>query len=280
MLTLNCRGRLLTADKPIVMGILNCTPDSFFSDSRVCIAESAIEKATKMVKDGAIILDIGGQSTRPGSERVSDEEELGRVIPIINAIRAELSQVFISIDTFYASVAREAVLAGADMVNDISAGLIDTAMINTVANLKVPFLMMHMKGTPQNMQQHIEYVDLIVEIIDYFTERVEYCRQAGIQDIVIDPGFGFSKTIDQNFSLLKHLNEFKNLDMPLLIGVSRKSSIYKTLGITADEALNGTTILHTLALLNGADILRVHDVKEAIEAVKLTELYKNKKAHS
>lgn len=279
MLALNCKGRLLTADKPIVMSILNCTPDSFFGGSRVGIANVAIEKAAKMIQDGAVILDIGGQSTRPGSERVSVEDELSRVIPIIKNIRASFPETFISIDTFYAVVAKEAIISGADMVNDISAGLMDTTMITTVADLKIPFLMMHMKGIPQNMQQHSNYENFIPEIKKYFIDRIQLCKEAGIKDIVIDPGFGFSKTIEQNFSLLKNLNEFTSIGMPLLIGLSRKSMIYKTVGGTADEALNGTTVLHTIALLNGANILRVHDVKEAVETIKLTELYKNKKAH-
>jgi dihydropteroate synthase len=273
MFTLNCRGRLLTINQPVVIGIINATPDSFFSDSRQQTIDAALHQAEKMIKEGATILDIGGQSTRPGSEKITAEEESARVRDIINAINNAFPETYISIDTYYAAVAKEAVTAGASIVNDISGGLTDNDMLRTVALLKTPFVCMHMKGTPQTMQQFASYENIAKEVLEYFIERTEACRLAGINDVIIDPGFGFSKTIGHNFELLRNMSVLKMLQKPILAGLSRKGTIYKTLGITADEALNGTTVLNTIALLNGATILRVHDVKEAMETIKLVQAY-------
>lgn len=275
MFTLNCRGRLLTADKPLVMGIINSTPDSFYGASRQQATDALLQKAEQMLAAGADILDIGGQSTRPGSQPVTQEAEMERVIAPIAALHRQLPEAVISIDTFYAEVAAAAVAAGASMVNDISAGDIDAAMLPTVAALKVPYICMHMKGTPQTMQQYTQYGNILAEIIDYFIAKLDQCRKAGIQDVIIDPGFGFSKTIAQNFTLLKQMQLLRVLERPILAGLSRKGSIYKTLGTTPENALNGTTVLNTLALQNGAAILRVHDVKEAVEAVTLYSAYFN-----
>ena len=269
MFTLNCRGRLLTINQPIVMGIINATPDSFYSGSRQQTIDAVLLQAEKMIKEGATILDIGGQSTRPGSELISAEEEIERVIPAIKAIAKKNPKAFISIDTFYSKVAAAAVDAGASIVNDISAGNMDNKMISTVAELKVPYILMHMKGTPQTMQQNAIYKDVTLDVLDFFISKTHELQKAGIVDIIIDPGFGFAKTIDQNFELLKNISVFKMLDKAIMLGISRKSTIYKTLGVNAEESLNGTTVLNTMGLMNGASILRVHDVKEARETIKL-----------
>jgi dihydropteroate synthase len=269
MFTLNCKGRLLVIDKPLVMGIINATPDSFYGGSRFDGVDEIVARAEKMLNEGADIIDIGGQSTRPGSELIAADEETGRVVPAIKAIADKFPKAFISIDTFYSKVALTAVNAGAAIVNDISAGSMDSKMIETVAELKVPYTLMHMKGTPQTMQQNAVYDNVTREVLDFFIAKTNELKNAGIVDIIIDPGFGFAKTIDQNFELLKNLSIFKMLDRPILVGISRKSTIYKTLGINADDALNGTTVLNTVGLMNGASILRVHDVKEAKEAVTL-----------
>lgn len=273
MFTLNCNGRLLVVDKPLVMGIINITPDSFYKESRHESMESILGIAEKMLKDGAAILDTGGQSTRPGSERVNEEEELKRVLGAIDSIHRNFPEAYISIDTFYARVAKEAVQAGASIVNDISAGSIDERLIPTVAALNVPYVLMHMKGDPQTMQKKPEYENVGREVLDFFIHRKNELHQLGIRDVIIDPGFGFGKTIAHNFRLLHDLEIFSMLDAPLLVGLSRKATIYKTLEITADEALNGTTVLNTIALMKGANILRVHDVKEAMEAVTLFNNY-------
>lgn len=269
MFTLNCKGRLLVVEKPLVMGIINVTPDSFYVGSRSTAIDTILSHAEKMLADGADIIDIGGQSTRPGSNMIPADEEIKRVIPAIASIARRFPLAFISIDTFYSTVAKAGVDAGASMVNDISAGGIDGDMIKTVASLKVPYILMHMKGTPQTMPQEAIYENVVREVLDFFITKTHELKQAGIQDVIIDPGFGFAKTIDQNFALLKDLPVFKILDKPILAGLSRKSTIFKTLGTTADHALNGTTVLNTIALQNGASILRVHDVKEAKEAVTL-----------
>ena len=275
MFTLNCKGRILVIDKPLVMGIINATPDSFFGGSRFNGVDEIVAKAEKMLNDGADILDIGGQSTRPGSELISADEEIERVIPAIKEIAKKNPEAFISIDTFYSKVAIAAIEAGATIVNDISAGSMDSKMIATVAELKVPYILMHMKGTPQTMQQNATYENVTREVLDFFISKTNELKNAGIIDIIIDPGFGFAKTIAQNFELLKNLSVFKILDKAIMLGISRKSTIYKTLGISADEALNGTSVLNTIGLMNGASILRVHDVKEATEAVKLfSAIYK------
>ena len=275
MFTLNCKDRLLVVDKPLVMGIINSTPDSFYPGSRFNSSHEVLKQVENMVKQGADIIDIGGQSTRPGSKELSAEEELERVIGIIESIHFNFPKTFISIDTFYSNVARESVTAGASMVNDVSAGSRDPNMYSVVANLKVPYVCMHMKGTPATMQQYTQYENLAQEVLDYFIQKIALCRKAGIKDIIIDPGFGFAKTIEQNLLLLKQLSLLKLLDAPILCGLSRKSTVYKTLGVPVEEALNGTTVLNTIALLNGAHLLRVHDVKEAKEAIKLVEAYRN-----
>lgn len=271
MFTLNCSGRMLVVDNPVVMGILNVTPDSFFDQSRVT-AESVVEQAGRMLEQGAGILDIGGQSTRPGSVRVSASEETDRVAPVIEAIRKAFPDAILSIDTYHAAVAAAAVRAGAGIVNDISSGDMDPEMLTTVGALNVPYIAMHMQGTPDTMQQHPVYEDVTREVLDYFIQKMEACRVAGIHDIILDPGIGFGKTAAHNFELVRNLRVFAELGNPLLLGVSRKGFIYRGLGISAAEALNGTTVLNTIGLMNGAMILRVHDVKEAVEAVRLYEM--------
>jgi dihydropteroate synthase len=274
MFTLNCRGKLLVIDEPIVMGIINTTPDSFYVGSRQASIAAAVEKAGQMLADGATLLDIGGQSTRPGAVLLDAEEELGRVLPVIEAIHTQFPAAILSIDTYHSRVVRQAVTAGASIVNDISGGSFDENMLDTVAALNTPYVCMHIKGHAQDMHENPKYENVVREVLDYFIRRVETCRQKGIEDIIIDPGFGFSKNSTHNFTLLKHLEVFSMLEKPVLLGISRKSTVYKTLGITADEALNGTTVLHTAGLLKGASILRVHDVKEAVEAIKLTAFLK------
>lgn len=269
MFTLNCKGQLLVVDKPIVMGVINATPDSFYAESRHRGVDAILQQAEQMLKEGASILDIGGQSTRPGSEKVTPEDELKRVISGIEAIHRQFPEAIISIDTYHSVVAKEAVDAGASVVNDISAGTLDEMMIPLVASLQVPYILMHMKGTPQTMQQSAGYDNVTKEVLDFFISKAAALHQAGIHDIIIDPGFGFGKTIDHNFELLRHLPVFKIPGCPLLLGISRKSTIYKTLGISVEESLNGTTVLNTIGLMNGADIIRVHDVKAAKEAIQL-----------
>lgn len=274
MFTLNCKGRLFVIDKPVVMGILNTTPDSFYSGSRVTESD-ILKRAESMLNEGATILDVGGQSTRPGSEQISIDEELQRVVPAIDLINNNFPEAIISVDTYQSAVAKEAVAAGASIVNDVSGGDLDEQMLHTVADLKVPFICMHMKGSPENMQQLTNYEDVVKEVLDHFITKIDECKEYGIHDVIIDPGFGFAKNINQNLQLLKQLSVFKMLERPIVVGLSRKSTIYKILNISADEALNGSTVLHTIALLNGANILRVHDVKEAVEAIKLVNSYKS-----
>ncbi|MER3499320.1 MAG: dihydropteroate synthase [Chitinophagaceae bacterium] len=269
MFTLNCSGRLLVIEQPLVMGVINITPDSFYLGSRLQAIDEVLKQAENMLKEKADIIDIGGQSTRPQSTMITAEEELIRVIPVIEALQKNFPETFLSIDTFYSRVAKQAVAAGASIVNDISAGRFDKDLLPAVAELKIPYVLMHMKGKPQTMQQHCDYENVTREVLDFLISKKAECHAQGIKDVIIDPGFGFAKTIEQNFQLLKELAAFKMLDAPILAGLSRKSTIYKTLGITAEEALNGTTVLNTIALMNGATILRVHDVKEAKEAVTL-----------
>lgn len=272
MFTLNCSGRIQEIDKPVVMGIINVTPDSFFSGSRVT-ADTAVQQAERMLQDGAGMLDIGGQSTRPGSERISAQEETDRVVPAIEAIVKAFPDAILSIDTYYAKVAEAAVKAGACIVNDISSGDMDEEMITTIGRLRVPYIAMHMQGTPDNMQQDPIYEDVTREVLDYFIQKMEACRKAGIHDIILDPGIGFGKTDAHNFELIRNLKILGELGKPVLLGISRKGLINRTLDVKAAEALNGTTVLNTIGLLNGASILRVHDVKEAVEAVKLFDAY-------
>lgn len=269
MYTLNIKGRLFVMERPWVMGILNATPDSFYKHSSDNASGSILERVTKMVSEGADILDVGGQSTRPGSAKIESEEELQRVLPVLEVIKKSYPDVLISIDTYHAEVAKAGVEAGADIVNDISGGSLDENMLVTVGKLNVPFICMHMKGTPQTMTSLSSYENILVEMMQYFNKKIIACKAAGIKDIIIDPGFGFAKNISQNFFLLHELQYFKELDLPVLVGLSRKKTIWQTLEITPNGALNGTTVLNTIALSKGASILRVHDVREAVEAVKL-----------
>lgn len=274
MYTLNCKGKLLALDRPVVMGIINITPDSFYQGHLHQHSAALVQIAGDMLRSGAGILDIGGQSTRPGSKPITAAEELNRVLPVIEDIHKNFPHAILSIDTYYSEVALAAVQAGAAIVNDISAGEIDKNMLDAVAQLQVPFIAMHMKGIPQTMQQHAIYNDVVKEVLDYFINKVAECHNRGIKDIILDPGFGFAKTIAHNFQLLQQLSVFSMLGKPVLAGLSRKSTIYKTLQLSAAAALNGTTCLNTIALLNGASILRVHDVKEAMEVVQLVQAYK------
>jgi dihydropteroate synthase len=269
-ITLRSKGKLLLLDKPMVMGILNVTPDSFYKGSRVLVDNSNIlTLSEKMLLEGAEILDIGGYSSRPGADEVSEEEELGRVIPAIKKIKNEFPKAILSIDTFRSKVAKEAVQNGADIVNDISAGSLDSEMISMVGKLNVPYIAMHMRGNPKLMQTLTGYEDIILEMMSYFSRKLNECKKTGIKDVIIDPGFGFAKTVEQNYWILKNLSYFKKIEAPILVGLSRKSMIYKKLDTTSENALNGTTALNMAALINGASILRVHDVKEAVETVKL-----------
>ncbi len=270
-MTLNCRGRLIDLSSPRIMGILNSTPDSFYAGSRIPGVDEALARAEAMLREGATFLDIGGYSTRPGAAEVTEEEELKRVAPLVEALVAAFPEVLLSIDTFRSRVARTALEAGAALVNDISAGLRDPEMLPLVAEKQVPYIMMHMRGTPADMAQLTAYDDLVGEILYYFSERLAAARALGITDLIADPGFGFAKTRAQNFELLAGLPAFRVLEAPLLVGISRKSMIWKTLGVDPSEALNGTTALHMLALQGGASILRVHDVKEASECIRLWE---------
>ena len=271
MFTLNCRGKIIKVEKPLLMGILNINDDSFYAGSRFKTLEKIAARAEEMILEGADILDIGGQSTRPGSTRISEGDELKRVLPVIEMLTRKFGAVLLSIDTYYGSVARESVNTGASIINDISAGELDRGMLPVVASLGVPYVCMHMKGVPETMHRNVSYENIITEVLDFFINKINQCQQAGIKDIIIDPGFGFGKTIPHNFILLKNMALFKMLQKPIMAGVSRKSMIYKTLDKQAEDALNGTTVLNTIALQNGANILRVHDIKEAREAVSLTE---------
>lgn len=274
MFSFNCNGRLLTFEQPIVMGIINVTPDSFFAGSRHRDEKDILDAAERMLNDGATILDVGGQSSRPGSERISAEEELSRVIPAIRAIHNRFPEAFISIDTFYGDVAGNAVEAGASLVNDISGGSLDEGMLPTIAKLKVPYVLMHMQGNPQTMQSDPRYEDVTASVLQFFIAGLERLRKLEIRDVIIDPGFGFGKTPSHNFRLLRDLRVFTMTGAPILLGISRKSSIAKTLDVDTEETLNGTTVLNTIGLMNGASILRVHDVREAMQAIKLhSEVY-------
>ncbi len=271
--TLNCRGQLLDLSRPVVMGILNVTPDSFFDGGRYTDEVSMLKQAEKMLAEGAVILDVGGASSRPGAAEVSENEELKRVIPVIEAIKSHFSEVIISIDTWRAGVAKTAVEAGASMVNDISGGQFDAKMFETVADLDVPYILMHIQGTPGTMQQNPHYEDVVAEVLDFFVQKIEKLRALGVKDIVLDPGFGFGKTVEHNYQLLKNLHVFGNVTgLPVLAGISRKSMICKVLKVNPKHALNGTTALHVIALQQGAKILRAHDVREAVEVIKLWEM--------
>ncbi len=275
MFTLNCKGRLLAAEHPLVMGIINLTPDSFYEDSRADGADAVLRHTERMLEEGADIIDIGAQSTRPGSIMLTEEQELSRLSGIVDIVTDKFPEAIFSIDTYYSRVAALCVAAGASMINDITGGERDAAMMRTVAGLHVPYVCMHMRGNPETMHEHTSYDDVTKSVLDYFIMKIRQCREAGIKDVIADPGFGFSKNARQNFELLKNLRSLKILGVPLLAGLSRKSTIYKTLGVSAADALNGPTVMNTVALLHGADLLRVHDVKEAKEAIKLaSEVFK------
>ena len=269
--SINCKGKLLSFSQPLVMGILNITPNSFFDGGQHNSMQNAVTQTKKMLDDGADIIDIGGYSSQRNADFVTEEMEIDRLIPVIDILVKMFPDIIISVDTFRAAVAEKAIEHGAAIINDISGGTLDENMFDVVGKHQVPYILMHMRGTPQNMQQFVDYDDLVSDIIYYFSERLEKAYQAGIKDVIIDPGFGFSKTLAQNYELLSKLNMFQHLDVPILAGVSRKTMIYNLLSISPKEALNGTTVLNTLALTKGADILRVHDVKEAIECVKIVK---------
>jgi dihydropteroate synthase len=275
---INFRGRLLGFSKPVIMGILNTTPDSFYKGSRLSNLDEVLERAEQMLAEGATILDIGGVSSRPGASDVSLEEELRRVIPVVEAISRHYPEALLSVDTFRAEVAKQAIDAGIHLVNDISASSIDEALFDVIANAKVPYILMHMQGTPKCMQQEPQYDDFLVNIMDFFIKKIGILRDKGIQDIILDVGFGFGKTIAHNYELLNNMHVYQNLDLPLMAGISRKSMIWKVLGNSSEEALNGTTALHMVALQQGAKMLRVHDVKEAAQTIKIwqqLEKYQN-----
>ncbi len=272
--TLNCKGQLLDLSVPVVMGILNTTPDSFYDGGRYNSVENALKQAEKMIQEGATILDIGGASSRPNADIVSEAAELDRTIPVIAAIHQQWPAQIISIDTWRAAVAREAVANGASIINDISGGSMDAQMFQTVADCGVPYILMHIQGTPQNMQQTPHYDDLITEVLDYFIEKVGQLRALGVKDIVLDPGFGFGKTIAHNYTLFRSMDQFSLiLDLPLLVGISRKSMIYKLLETSSADTLSATCALNALALERGARILRVHDVQPAMEVIKVWQAY-------
>ncbi len=275
MKTINIKGELLELSQPIVMGILNITPDSFFAESRKQGEQEIVARVAEILTQGGKIVDIGAQSTRPSSTLLSSKEEIERLKPALNIINKEFPDAILSVDTFYSDVARFCVEEhGVDIINDISGGEMDKNMFDTVASLNVPYILMHMRGTPQTMSKLTDYDNLIQDIFYYFSKKIAELHLKGVNDIIIDPGFGFSKTIDQNYELMASLKGFSIFELPLLVGISRKKMIYNLIDSTAEESLNGTSILNTFALQNGADILRVHDVKEAVEAVKITEKLK------
>ncbi|MFM2229175.1 MAG: dihydropteroate synthase [Bacteroidota bacterium] len=270
-MTIQCRGQLVDLSTPKIMGIVNLTPDSFYDGGRLQNPEQVIAQVAQMLDEGATFIDIGGYSSRPNAAPVSEEEEYQRVVPIIELLVHHFPAILLSIDTFRSAVAEGAVHAGASIINDISAGLLDDQMLSTVARLQVPYIMMHMRGTPQTMTTLTDYQDIVKEMQFYFSERIAAARTLGINDVIIDPGFGFAKTVDQNYEVLQKLDLFSYQKVPVLVGVSRKSMIYKVLDTTPQEALNGTTVLNTLAVQKGASILRVHDVKAAHECIQLLQ---------
>jgi dihydropteroate synthase len=267
--TLKVRGELLDLSVPRVMGILNITPDSFYAGSRLDSVDAVLERAGAMEEEGATFVDVGAYSTRPGAAAISVSQEIDRLQSIIEPLNKNFPNLIISVDTFRSKVAREAVGKGADIINDVSGGLLDPEMFDTVLELGVPYILMHMRGTPETMSSLTKYNRLVPDVIGEMKQQVDKLREMGVANIIADPGFGFAKTIEQNFELMNHLSHFHLLGLPILVGISRKTTIYRTLGITANESLNGTTVLNTIALQKGASILRVHDVKPAMEAVKL-----------
>jgi dihydropteroate synthase len=274
MYSLNCKGRLLNLQEPIVMGVLNITPDSFYSGSRIRSEEELLLKAEKMLSEGAAVLDLGGLSSRPGASEIPEEEELERVVPAIRTLSDKFPEAFISVDSYRYNVTRAALEAGASMVNDIGVSK-DAALLELAVAYRAPYICMHMRGNPGTMQQLTDYPDITKTVLDFFIEKKANCIRAGLKDLIIDPGFGFAKTTEQNFILLRNMNTLRMLDLPVMVGLSRKATIYKTLGTGPEQSLNGTTVLHTLALEQGAKILRAHDVKEAMETIRLWTSYTN-----
>ncbi len=271
-MTINCKGNLIDFKVPKVMGILNVTPDSFFDGGKYKTQKEILTQVEKMLTQGATFIDVGAYSSRPNALHITQSEELERIVPIIELLVREFPDSLLSVDTFRSQVAKQCIEAGASLINDISGGMMDEAMFETVANLQVPYILMHMQGTPQNMQKKPTYQNVVTEVMTFFAKRIAQLRQLKLNDIIIDVGFGFGKTLEHNYELLKNLDLFKSLEVPNLVGVSRKSMFYKYLETTPQEALNATTVGNTIALLNGANILRVHDVKQAVEAVKITQL--------
>ena len=268
--TLNIKGELISLEEPLVMGILNVTPDSFYEGSRKQTETDIRNRIEEILQEGGRIIDLGGYSSRPDARDVSPEEEMERLCLALRILRDEYPKAMVSVDTFRADIARRCVEEyGAAIINDISGGELDAAMFPTIADLHIPYIIMHMRGTPKTMQQHCDYQNLTADILLYFSKKIEQLHLMGVNDVIIDPGFGFSKTLEQNYELMRHLADFSLFEKPLLVGISRKSMIYKLLGGTPTESLNGTTVLNTYALLNGANILRVHDVKAAVEAVRI-----------
>lgn len=280
MKQLFCNGRVLNLDSPVVMGILNVTTDSFFDGGKYLSIDNQLRRVEQMLDDGAAIIDIGAISTRPGAKEISRAGELERLLPSVKAVRRHFPDCYISVDTYRPLIARAMVENGADIINDIFGGRFTDDMFESVAGLKVPYILMHMKGTPETMQDNPVYSDVVAEITYFFEQQIARCREEGISQVIIDPGFGFGKTVEHNFTLLSRLDTFRSLGVPVLAGLSRKSMINKALHVSSREALNGTTVLNTVALLKGADILRVHDVKEAVEAVKLVGLMENERGIS
>ena len=269
-MTINCKGQLIDLSTPKIMGILNVTPNSFYDGGKFTLNENGLSQVGIMLEEGATFIDIGAYSSKPNAEFVS-EEERSRILPVVKSILKQFPDALLSIDTFRSGIAAVCIENGAAIINDISAGNLDEKMMEVVAKYNVPYIMMHLRGTPQTMQSQTNYENIIKEMLFYFSEKVNKARSLGINDLIVDPGFGFAKTLEQNYEVLQNLELFKMLDLPLLAGISRKSMVYKPLGVTANEALNGTTVLNTIALSKGANILRVHDVKEAVECVKLFE---------
>lgn len=267
--TLNCNGKLLDLSEPLVMGILNVTPDSFYDGGRLDSDKKILTQTEKMIREGAAIIDVGGVSTRPGALTVSLEEELERTIPVVRMLHKEFPETILSIDTFRASVAEAAFENGVSIINDISAGSFDEKMFSVVGKLGLPYVLMHIQGSPENMQKNPEYENVVEEVLDFMIAKIAELRNAGVKDIIIDPGFGFGKTVEHNFELLKNLHVFKILELPILVGISRKSMICKVLNVNPENALNGTTALHIVALQQGTKIIRAHDVKEALQTIRL-----------
>ena len=272
---INCNGKLIDLSSPKVMGILNSTPDSFYDGSKYTGGDAMLFQVEKMLREGATFIDIGAYSSRPDAMHIDEQEELKRILPIVTVLVKEFPEILISIDTFRSKVAKECVHLGACMINDISGGTMDTSLFSTVAELQVPYILMHMRGTPKTMQNDTRYDDLIKDLIYYFSEKIQQLRALSVNDIILDVGFGFGKTLEQNYKLLQNLQLFEVLELPMLAGLSRKSMLYKLLNTTPQKALNATTSANTIALLNGASIVRVHDVKEAIETIKIVEASRN-----